>query len=107
MVSKLILSVVGCGFTTDEFESHSGKVYSIQHYAGTLVSFTNKSDHHDITEILLKVSQYIITLTPDPPYLFSLHHRLGLLTKFVVIGSDYTGSCKSNYYTITTTMAPK
>jgi hypothetical protein len=72
MVSKLILSVVGCGFTTDEFESHSGEVYSIQHYAGTLVSFTNKSDHHDITEILLKVSQYIITLTPDLPYLFSL-----------------------------------
>jgi len=24
----------------------------------------------------------------------------------VVIGTDYTGSCKSNYHTITTTTAP-
>jgi hypothetical protein len=28
------------------------------------------------------------------------------LTTFVVIKTDYTGSCKSNYHTITTTMAP-
>ena len=27
------------------------------------------------------------------------------LTTLVVIGTDYTGSCKSNYHTITTTMA--
>ena len=33
-----------------------GKVYSIQHYVMcTPVSSTNKTDHHDITEILLKV----------------------------------------------------
>jgi hypothetical protein len=47
------------------------KVFSIQHYVikfvcdiatgqwfslGTLVSSTNKTDHHDITEILLKVA---------------------------------------------------
>jgi hypothetical protein len=31
---------------------------------GTLVSFTNKTDHHDITEILLKVALNTITLTP-------------------------------------------
>jgi hypothetical protein len=31
---------------------------------GTLVSSTNKTDHHDITEILLKVALNNITLTP-------------------------------------------
>jgi hypothetical protein len=29
------------------------------------------------------------------------------LTTLVVIGTDFTGSCKSNYHTITTTTAPK
>jgi hypothetical protein len=29
------------------------------------------------------------------------------LTNLVVIGTDCTGSCKSNYHTITTTTAPK
>jgi hypothetical protein len=28
------------------------------------------------------------------------------ITNLVVIGTDYTGSCKSNYHMITTTMAP-
>jgi hypothetical protein len=32
----------------------------------TLVSPTNKTDRHDITEILLKVALNIITLTPNP-----------------------------------------
>jgi hypothetical protein len=32
---------------------------------GTLVSSTNKTDHHDIAEILLKVAVNTITLTPD------------------------------------------
>jgi hypothetical protein len=36
----------------------------------TPVSSTNKTDHHDIAEILLKVTLNTITLTP--PYLF--HH---------------------------------
>ena len=55
-----------------------GEVYSIQHYVinfvsdlhqvgwfslGTSVSSTNKTDRHDITEILLKVALNIITLT--------------------------------------------
>jgi hypothetical protein len=31
---------------------------------GTLVSSTNKTDRHDITEILLKVALNTITLTP-------------------------------------------
>jgi len=29
------------------------------------------------------------------------------LTTLLVIGTDCTASCKSNYHTITTTMAPK
>ena len=56
-----------------------GEVYSIQHYVikfcqwlatgrwfspGTAVSSTNKTDLHDITEILLKVVLNTITLTP-------------------------------------------
>jgi hypothetical protein len=38
-----------------EFESRSGEVYSIQYYVivGTPVSSTNKTDRHDIIEILL------------------------------------------------------
>jgi len=56
----------------------NGEVYSIQHYVikvfrnlrqighfspGTPVSSTNKSDRHDITELLLKVAFNTITLT--------------------------------------------
>ena len=61
-----------------EFQSHSGEMYSIQHYAikfvidlrqfgffspGNPISSTNKADRHDIAEILLKVALNIITLT--------------------------------------------
>jgi hypothetical protein len=36
-----------------------------------------------------------------------LYHITGFeLMTLVVIGTDYTGSCKSNYHTITTTMTP-
>jgi hypothetical protein len=42
-----------------------------------VVSSTNRTDHHDIAEILLKVSLNTIT----PPF-------------------DCTGRCKSNYHTI-------
>jgi len=60
-----------------EFKSCSGEVYSIQHYVikfvcdswqgggffpGIPVSSTNKTDGHDITEILLKVVLNIISL---------------------------------------------
>jgi hypothetical protein len=37
---------------------------------GTLVSSTNKSERHDIAEILLKVALYIITLTSNPMFAF-------------------------------------
>ena len=61
-----------------EFEPCSGGMFSIQHYVikvclwlvadrwispGTLVSSTNKTDCHNITEILLKVALNTITLT--------------------------------------------
>jgi hypothetical protein len=34
------------------------------------------------------------------------HHEWGSLTFLVVIGTDYTVSCKCNYHLITTTIAP-
>ena len=57
-----------------EFESRSGEVYSIQRYVikfvtcdrfspSPPVSSTNKTDLHDITEILLKVALNTITLS--------------------------------------------
>ena len=66
---------------TTEFESLSGEVYSIQHYVIKFVSdlwqvggflrrlpfsSTNKTDLHEITEILLTVALNTITLTPEP-----------------------------------------
>jgi hypothetical protein len=59
-----------------EFEQRSGEVYSIQQYVikfvllavglwfrpGTLASSINKTDSHDVTEILLKVASNTITL---------------------------------------------
>ena len=59
------------GFTTTcaisaclEFEPVHGEVNLIQHYAINLsVTSTNKTDHHDITEILLKVA--INTINPN------------------------------------------
>jgi hypothetical protein len=33
---------------------------------GTMVSFPNETDHHNITEILLKMTLNTITLTPNP-----------------------------------------
>jgi hypothetical protein len=52
-----------------EFESCSGKVYSIQHYVIKFVSDLQQVGgflqvRHDITEILLKVTLNTITLTP-------------------------------------------
>jgi len=76
-------------FTTKAVSSipvHS-EVYSIQHYVikfvsdlqqvwwfspGTSVSSTNKTDRHDITEILLKVALYTINPNPVTIYLNTL-----------------------------------
>jgi hypothetical protein len=46
-------------------------------------SSTNKTDHHDIAEILLKVMLYIITLT---------HVRGGLLYCIDEIKADFIGN---------------
>jgi hypothetical protein len=43
---------------------------------GTLVSFTNKADRHDITEILLKVALNTITLTLIPLFVFCFRIRI-------------------------------
>ena len=71
----------------------SGEVYSIQHYVikfvsdlrqvggflryCTPVSSTNKTDRHDITEILLKVALNTITLTY---YTISVERHLRLVS---------------------------
>ena len=72
------------------FNPAHGEVYSIQHYvikfvgdlqqvSGTLVSFTNKTDHHDMTEILLKVA-----LNTIPPYKFIIFFNLFCMKIFLL-----------------------
>jgi hypothetical protein len=82
------------------------------------VSSTNKTDRHDITEILLKVALNTITLTPlikqlnfhNDRYSFILVRQMNIrqtkLIFLVVIGTDCIGSCRSNYQTITAMTAP-
>jgi hypothetical protein len=50
---------------------------------GTLVSYTNKTDRHDITEILLKVALSTITLTPNPTFL-SVDGQMLILTDILL-----------------------
>jgi len=45
----------------------------------------------------LTLSHYVVSITPWAGF---------KLTTLVVIGTDCTGSCKYNYHTITTTVAP-
>ena len=95
-----------------------GEVLSIQHYVinikfvsdlhqfggflwGTLTSSTIKTDHHDITEILLKVMLKMITPTPlhpgentihystEPVHLYSRRHGANSLCLF-------SHSCNNN-----------
>ena len=49
----------------------------------------------DLSKVTDKLSHNVVSSTP-------LQSRF---TTLVVIGTDCTGSCKSNYHTITTTMA--
>ena len=65
----------------------NGEVYSIQHYVikfvwlatgqwlslGTLVSSTNKTDCHKITEILLKLALNTINQQPNPTYILDMN----------------------------------
>jgi hypothetical protein len=89
---------------------------------GTPVSSTNKTDHHDITEVLLKVALNTINKTTfkttDLPQVTEKLYpiileggtpRLSVIRThnvIVVIGTDCMGDCKSNYSTITTTTTP-
>ena len=60
-------------FIKYKFEPRSDAVYSIQHYVikfvsdlrqvGDFLRYTNKTDHHVITEISLKVALNTISLT--------------------------------------------
>ena len=72
MVVGYTIPVQSVPITTEGSNPVHGEVYSTQHYvrkfvsdlrwfsSGTPVSSTNKTDHHDITEILLKVTLSIV-----------------------------------------------
>jgi len=51
---------------------------------GTLVSYTNKTDRHDITEIVLIVTLNTITLTLIGMSKFVYQHNLTFLFKYLV-----------------------
>jgi hypothetical protein len=80
------------------------------------VSSINKTDRHDITEIVLKVALNTVNQTNKHRELVHVSMRypvvfLTCISKFelttsVVIGTDCIGSCKSNYHTITATTTP-
>ena len=55
----------------------------------SLVSFTNKTDSHDITEILLKVA-----LNTPPPHTHTHTHTIGRQKIFCVINSFYRLKCR-------------
>jgi hypothetical protein len=54
MLCDNVVSLVTCGSSETWFS------------LGTMVSFPNETDHHNITEILLKMTLNTITLTPNP-----------------------------------------
>jgi hypothetical protein len=75
---QLLLQSVPITINVVSWNPAHGEVYSIQHYViqfvsdlafpSTPVFSTNKSDRHDITEILLKVALNTINLTLIPNY---------------------------------------
>ena len=86
------------GFTIKGVSSNlpHGEVYSIQHYvvvsechttcrwfsSGTSISSTNKTDHHDIIEILLNISSN--TITPEK-YMYHSHVYLNKIVVLLLI----------------------
>ena len=79
---------------------------------GTAVSSANKTDCHNITEILLKMvlnttfKKYFIDIVAVS-FMVKETWAGFELTTLVVTGTDCIGSYKSNYHTNTTTKAPK
>ena len=64
------------------------------------VSFIGGENHQPVASHLQTLSHNVVSSTP--------RHQWGFeLTALVVIGTDCTGNCKSNYHTITTTTAPE
>jgi hypothetical protein len=70
---------------------------------GTPVYSTNKTDRHDITEILLKVVLSTINQT-NQNYIDGV--MVSVLTSIVVDYGYSIGRYKANYHTITTTTVP-
>jgi ABC-type glucose/galactose transport system permease subunit len=66
---------------------------------GTSVSSTNKTDHHDITEIWLKVALNTITLTTTPSNQIIFEGIISLLFKFACSTplQTFIPICKSLY----------
>ena len=52
------------------------------------ISSVNKTDRHDITEILLKVALNTITLTPNIRSMISLYYITGLVSSVFIIKSE-------------------
>jgi hypothetical protein len=55
-----------------------------------------RENHGPVTSHWQTLSHNVVSSTPP--------HMNGVWTTLVVIGTDYTGSCKSNYHTITIMM---
>ena len=53
----------------------------------SLVSSTNKTDFHDIAQILLKVALITITLTPNPVYILDHMNRLHVIELHLIVKS--------------------
>jgi hypothetical protein len=52
----------------------------------SMVFSPNKTDRHDITEILLKVALNTITLTPNPLGMFPMRTKWDTYTAYMVKG---------------------
>jgi hypothetical protein len=90
LLTMLYISSVRC-----EFESRSGNVYSIQQYVIKFDSLsffsTNKTDRHDITDVLLKVALntrtlHITTYSHEPSF-FMQHIGMGQFVGTLIITS--------------------